>query len=65
MEHKKKNKIVLLVIGLSLGLLFMGALRISAVYTNVLTPFSGFATSGYVLITVIFTILLVRIGLPP
>ena len=64
MEHKKKKKIVLLVIGLSLGLLFMGALRISALYPNVLTHLSGFATSGYVLITVIFTILLVRVGLP-
>jgi len=64
MEHKNKNKIVLLVVGLSLGLLLMGALRLSAQYSNILTPLSGFATPGYILVTVIFTILLVRSGLP-
>ncbi len=64
MEKSSKNKIVLLVIGLSLGLLFMGVLRLSSVYPNMLTPLAGYATLGYVLITVIFTILLVRRGLP-
>ena len=64
MEQVKKKKVVWLVVGLSLGLLFMGALRISAVHPNVLTPLAGYATLGYVLITVIFTIWLVRAGLP-
>ena len=59
-----KKNVVWLVVGLSLGLLFMGALRISAVHQNVLTPLAGYATPGYVLITVLFTILLVRAGLP-
>lgn len=64
MEQSSKNNIVFLVIGLSLGLLFMGALRLSSVYPNILTPLAGYATPGYVLITVIFTIMLVRRGLP-
>jgi membrane protease YdiL (CAAX protease family) len=64
MEHPSKKKVVWLVAGLSLGLLFMGALRLSAVYPNVLTPLTGYATLGYVLVTVIFTIFLVRSGLP-
>jgi membrane protease YdiL (CAAX protease family) len=59
-----KKNVVWLVVGLSLGLLFMGALRISAVHQNILTPLAGYATPGYVLITVIFTIWLVRAGLP-
>ncbi len=64
MEHSKKRNVVWLVVGLSLGLLFMGVLRISAKFPNILTPLAGYATPGYVLITVIFTILLVRAGLP-
>jgi len=64
MEQSSKNNIVFLVIGLSLGLLFMGALRLSSIYPNILTPLAGYATPGYVLITVIFTIMLVRKGLP-
>ena len=68
MENKKleksKKKIVWLVIGLSIGLLFMGVLRKSALHTNMFTPLSGFATPGYILISVFFTIWLVRAGLP-
>lgn len=61
---KSTKKITLLVVGLSIGLLFMGALRHSAANENFLTPFSGLATPGYVLISVLFTIWLVRAGLP-
>jgi membrane protease YdiL (CAAX protease family) len=64
MEQATKKNVVWLVVGLSLGFLFMGALRISAVHQNILTPLAGYATPGYVLITVIFTIWLVRAGLP-
>jgi membrane protease YdiL (CAAX protease family) len=63
-KYSKRRKLVWLVIGLSLGLLFMGALRLSTVHPNILTPLAGFATPGYVLITVLFTIFLVRKGLP-
>jgi membrane protease YdiL (CAAX protease family) len=63
-EDAKRKNITWLVVGLSLGLLLMGALRFSAARPTVLTPFSGFATPGYVLITVVFTIYLVRAGLP-
>ena len=59
-----KKNVVWMVVGLSLGLLFMGALRISTDHQNILTPLAGYATPGYVLITVLFTILLVRAGLP-
>ena len=63
-EHTMRKHIAWLVVGLSLGLLFMGALRRAAEHPNALTPLSGYATLGYVLITVVFTILLVRAGLP-
>jgi membrane protease YdiL (CAAX protease family) len=59
-----RKQVAWLVVGLSLGLLFMGALRLSSVSPSPLTPLSGYATPGYVLITVIFAILLVRAGLP-
>jgi membrane protease YdiL (CAAX protease family) len=61
---KKNKRFILLVVGLSCGLLFMGLLRFSTVHTNVLTPIAGFATPGYILITVLFTIMLNRAGLP-
>ncbi len=61
---KSTKKIVLLVIGLSIGLLFMGMLRKASIHPNMLTPLSGLATPGYVLISVLFTIWLVRAGLP-
>lgn len=64
MKLSMKNKIIWLTIGLGLGLLFMGLLRLSSVTPNVLTSFSGLATPGYVIVTIVFTILLVRAGLP-
>ena len=39
-------------------------LRYASVHPGALTPLAQFATPGYVLITVLFTILLVRAGLP-
>jgi len=63
MEPKRK-KIILLVVGLSVGLLFMGALRYSSSHQNILTPLSNYATFGYILISILFTILLFRAGLP-
>ena len=59
-----RKKIIWAVIGLSLGLLFMGVLRLSSAQPNLLTPLAGFATPGYILVTVLFTVLLVRRGLP-
>jgi len=63
MEQPKIKHIGWLVIGLSCWLLFMGALRLSSVHPNILTPLTEYATIGYV-ITVVFTIFLVRAGLP-
>ena len=63
MEQPRK-KISLLVIGLGVGLLFMGALRYSSSHPNILTPLSNYATLGYILISIVFTILLFRAGLP-
>ena len=63
MEQSRK-KIILLVAGLSIGLFFMGALRYSSSHQNILTPISNYATFGYILISVVFTILLFRAGLP-
>ena len=59
-----KKKVVWLVVGLGLGLLSMGALRQAALNSSTFAPLSGYVTPGYVLITVVFTILLVRAGLP-
>jgi len=64
MDHLTKKKVFGLVVGLSFGLMFMGTLRISAEYPNILTPLAGYATPGYVVITLIFTILFVHIGVP-
>lgn len=62
--EKSKRKITWLTLCLSIGLLFMGLLRYSSTNTNFLTPFSRYATIGYVAISVILTIYLVRTGLP-
>jgi len=59
-----RSSVVRLTVGLGVGLLFMGALRYSATHPSALTPLSGFATPGYVLVTVLFTILLMRAGVP-
>jgi hypothetical protein len=50
--------------GLASGLLFMGALRFSAATPTVLTPLAGFATPGYIAVTVLFAILFTNAGLP-
>ncbi len=42
----------------------MGALRFSAANPTVLTPLAGFATPGYIAVTVLFAILLTNAGLP-
>ncbi len=62
--EKSNKKITRLIVYLSIGLSFMGVLRYSATNENILTSFSGLATPGYVLISVLFTIWLVRAGLP-
>jgi membrane protease YdiL (CAAX protease family) len=64
MVEPTRKKIAWMAGGLGVGLLFMGALRLASVQPGILTPFAGFATPGYVLITVVFTIMLVRAGLP-
>jgi len=64
MELSNRNQICWLIIGLGCGFLLMGALRISSVYPNILTPLAGYATLGYLLITVVFTVFLVRAELP-
>ncbi len=53
-----------LIPGLGLGLLAMGALRAAGTYPGALTPWSGFATPGYIIVVVVFTVLLLRAGLP-
>jgi membrane protease YdiL (CAAX protease family) len=63
MERPTRKKVAWLVVGLGLGLLFMGALRLASAHPSALTPLAGFATPGYVLVTVVFTIFLVRAGL--
>ena len=64
MEHSMRKQVIRLVVGLSFGLLSMGAFRLAAVHSGTFAQLSGFVTPGYVLITVVFTILLVRAGLP-
>lgn len=59
-----RSKAGWLVVGLGIGLLFMGALRWLGSSQNVLTPFAGFATPGYVLVTVVFATALIRAGVP-
>lgn len=48
--------------GLTAGLLFMGALRYSSVHDTALTPLSGLATPGYVVVTIFFALALQRAG---
>jgi hypothetical protein len=57
-------RVAWLTVALGIGLLFMGALRYSAAHPNALTPIAGFATPGYILVTVLFTVLLMRAGVP-
>jgi membrane protease YdiL (CAAX protease family) len=64
MDRPMRKKVAWLAVGLGLGLLLMGALRLAAVHPSALTSLAGYATPGYVLITVVFTTLLIRAGLP-
>jgi membrane protease YdiL (CAAX protease family) len=57
-------RIAWLVVGLSLCLLAMGALRLAATHPCALTSLAGFATPGYIAVVVVFAFLLVRTGLP-
>lgn len=59
-----RKQIAWLTAGLSAGLLFMGFLRWSSFNPNSFTALSGLATPGYILMTVLFTVVLVRRGLP-
>jgi CAAX protease family protein len=58
------NRIAWLVVGLGLGLLAMGALRSAATHPGALTPLAALATPGYIIVVAVFTLLLVRAGLP-
>ncbi|MFC1619692.1 CPBP family intramembrane glutamic endopeptidase [Candidatus Neomarinimicrobiota bacterium] len=64
MDRPNRKQVAWLVLGLALGLLFMGQLRLAGIHQGALTPLAGYATPGYILITVLFTVLLVRKGLP-
>ena len=64
MEYPMRKRVFGLVVGLGFGLLCMGALRLASVHPSALTPLARYATLGYALITVVFTIGLVRAGLP-
>lgn len=64
MNESSKQHIGWLIFAMSLALLFMGYLRLASVHENFLTPFSAYATIGYVITAVFFTIMLMRAGLP-
>jgi len=64
MTQASRTRIAWLVAGLALGLLFMGVLRLASVYPGPLASLSGYATPGYIFVTVLFAILLVRADLP-
>ncbi len=65
MKHAEtRTQIAWLASGLGLGLLLMGALRYSTANPTWFTPLAGYATPGYVAVTVVFTVLFVRTGLP-
>lgn len=53
-----------LVAGMATGLSLMGALRYASFHPGMLSPFSAYATPGYIFVTVLFAITLVRAGLP-
>jgi membrane protease YdiL (CAAX protease family) len=64
LKTKVRKDLVFPVALLAAGLLFMGLLRLAAFQPGFLTPVSGLATPGYVLVTVFLSIWLVRGGLP-
>jgi hypothetical protein len=59
-----KKRISWLVLGLGLGLLTLSALRVATAPSSALTPLAGLVTPGYVGVVVVFTLLLMRAGLP-
>lgn len=59
-----RRRITLLVVGLSLSLLAMGALRVATMHPGALAPLAGFVTPGYIVVVVAFTLAFVRSGLP-
>ena len=59
-----RRRIAGLTVGLSLGLLAMGALRTAATQPGAFAPLAGLVTPGYIVMVVVFTLLLVRAGLP-
>ena len=59
-----RQRITRLVVGLSLSLLAMGALRVATTRSGALTPLAGLVTPGYIAVVVAFTAALVRAGLP-
>jgi hypothetical protein len=61
-ETTNRKSIAALAAGLGLALLFMGALRYSAAHPTVLSPLAGYATPGYIALTALFVVLLVRAG---
>ena len=64
METANSKTATWLTAGLAAGLLFMGALRFSAAHPTFLAPLAGYATPGYIAVTVLFAILLTNAGLP-
>ncbi len=60
---KRKDLAILLATFIS-GLLFMGLLRWSGQQDNYFTNLAGLATPGYIIITAVITIILIRWGLP-
>lgn len=64
MSFANRTHVAWMTAGLAAGLLLMGALRLSVTHPNFLTPLAGLATPGYVLVTVFFTVLMTRAGVP-
>ena len=59
-----RTRITRLVVGLGLSLLAMGALRVATMQPGALVWLAGFVTPGYIVVVVVFTLALVRAGLP-
>ncbi len=64
MTQPSRTRVAGLTTGLALGLLLMGALRFASTHPGPLTSLSGYATPGYIFVTVVFAIWLTRAGLP-
>lgn len=59
-----RARITLLVVGLSLSLLALGALRAATLQEVALLPLAGFITPAYIVVVASFTFALARAGLP-